>query len=218
MYAISPDGGTPERLASSEAGQNPLPWSMSPDGETLLIVDAVTTNEVNIGTLNVAQDKSVKPLLDHVSEPAVSPHGAWLLSEVLPNPTSATPASVEIDIRPFPDVRQQRRPVGNGYHPMFSSDGSEIFAFDGEGLTAAPVQYDPLRVGAQRKLFRGQYWWGVAGPTGALGRAWDVDPKNDRFLMITLPQTVGSDGAIAQPQVTVVLNWFDELRQRVPKR
>jgi serine/threonine-protein kinase len=218
VYAISPDGGTPERLASSEAGQNPLPWSMSPDGETLLIVDAVTTNEVNIGTLNVAQDKSVKPLLDHVSEPAVSPHGAWLLSEVLPNPTSATPASVEIDIRPFPDVRQQRRPVGNGYHPMFSSDGSEIFAFDGEGLTAAPVQYDPLRVGAQRKLFRGQYWWGVAGPTGALGRAWDVDPKNDRFLMITLPQTVGSDGAIAQPQVTVVLNWFDELRQRVPKR
>ena len=45
-------------------------------------------------------------------------------------------------------------------------------------------------------------------------------PKNDRFLMITLP-TVGTGAAADTPQahkINVVLNWFEELRQRVPKR
>ena len=101
---------------------------------------------------------------------------------------------------------------------MFSGDGSEIFIFDGEGLSAAPVQYGPLRVGSQRKLFRGQYWWGVGGPGGQLGRAWDIDPKSDRFLMITTSPPSGADADTGQPQINVVLNWFEELRQRVPKR
>jgi hypothetical protein len=78
------------------------------------------------------------------------------------------------------------------------------------------VQYSPFRVGGPRKLFRGQFWYGVAGPTGALGRAWDVDPKNDRFLMITLP-AADSTGAPAQAEINVVVNWLEELRQRVPK-
>jgi len=97
--------------------------------------------------------------------------------------------------------------------PVFSADGSEIFAFDGDGLSVSPVQYSPLRVGNQRKLFRGQYWYGVAASDGALGRAWDVDSKNDRFLMITFLETPA-----AQAQVKIVLNWLDELGRRVPKR
>lgn len=60
-------------------------------------------------------------------------------------------------------------------------------------------------------------WYGVAGPTGALGRAWDVDPKNDRFLMITLPTADTAGGPAAQPEIDVVLNWIEELKQRVPK-
>jgi hypothetical protein len=50
-----------------------------------------------------------------------------------------------------------------------------------------------------------------------LGRAWDVDPKNDRFLMITRPD-VGADASPEQSQtrINVVLNWFEELKERVP--
>jgi hypothetical protein len=115
-------------------------------------------------------------------------------------------------------VRQQRRPVGPGIHPVFSADGSEIFFFDHEGLSVAPVQYSPFRVGSSRKLFRGQYWYGVAGPSGALGRAWDVDSKNDRFLMITMPNADTAAGPAAQPEIDVVANWLEELKQRVPKK
>jgi hypothetical protein len=54
-------------------------------------------------------------------------------------------------------------------------------------------------------VLRGQYWYGVAGPTGALGRAWDVDSKNDRFLMITMPGLAISAGGPAQPEIDVVV-------------
>jgi hypothetical protein len=133
--------------------------------------------------------------------------------------TQPTTADTEINIRPFPDVRQQRRPVGPGTHGVFSADGSEIFLFDGTGLSVAPVQYAPFRVGAQQRLFRGEYWYGVAGPTGALGRAWDVDANNDRFVMITMPDFGdGQEEEQSSVQINVVLNWFEELNERVPVR
>jgi hypothetical protein len=51
------------------------------------------------------------------------------------------------------------------------------------------------------------------------GRAWDVDPKHDRFLMITMPnaQQGGGDAPI-RPKIDVVVNWFEELKARVPVR
>ena len=39
---------------------------------------------------------------------------------------------------------------------------------------------------------------------------WDVTPDGKRFLMIK-PPAISSTG-----QVTVVLNWFEELRRRMP--
>jgi Tol biopolymer transport system component len=216
VTAVSADGGTPELLARSESGDHPLVWSISPDGETLLLVNAATLQDVNLGMLGVGTDKVVKPLLDlteQVAEPSLSPNGQWLLYYEY---RDVGAADAEVDIRPFPDVRQQRRPVGPGVHPVFSADGAEIFVFDGAGLSVVPVQSSPFRVGSPRKLFRGQFWYGVAGPTGALGRAWDVDSKNDRFLMITMP-AADSSGAPAQAEIDVVINWLEELRQRVPK-
>jgi serine/threonine-protein kinase len=218
VYAISSDGGTPELVASG-TGANPLPWSISADDSTLLLVDAQSLQDLNFSVLNVREkEQKAQPLLDlteQLSEPSLSPNGQWMAYYDF----TSGPANGEVNIRPFPDVRQQRRPVGPGIHPVFSRDGSEIFVFDGEGLSVAPVQYAPFRVGSLTKLFRGQYWWGASGPNGIGGRTWDVDPKNDRFLMITLPQTGGgSAGPQSQPPFRVVLNWFDELEQRVPKR
>jgi serine/threonine-protein kinase len=217
VAVVSADGGTPELLAHSESGVNPLAWSVSPDGETLLLVNAITAQDVNLATLGIGKSNTVTSLLDlteNVVEPSLSPNGQWLLYYEYRDPTGA---DAEVDIRPFPDVRQQRRPVGPGVHPVFSADGSEIFFFDRAGLSVAPVQYSPFRVGSSRKLFRGQYWYGVAGPTGALGRAWDVDSKNDRFLMITMPNADTAGGPAAQPEIDVVLNWLEEVKQRVPK-
>ncbi|MEE8146412.1 MAG: hypothetical protein V3T24_02315, partial [Longimicrobiales bacterium] len=60
------------------------------------------------------------------------------------------------------------------------------------------------RAGIPRMLFEGTY---VEGG----GVQYDVAPDGQRFLMI---KTGGETNEA--PQITVVLNWFEELRARVP--
>jgi hypothetical protein len=199
---------------ASGLGQNPLPWSISADGGTLLVVDSQSLRDFNFSAIDIGKEQKAHLLLDltpQLSEPSLSPDGQWMAYYEFTD----SPQEGEVNIRPFPDVTQQRRPVGPGIHPVFSRDGSEIFVFDGGGISVAPVQYKPFRVGNLTKLVRGQYWWGASGRNGIGGRSWDVDPKNDRFLMITMPKS----GEIqqAQPHFRVVLNWFEDLTQRVPK-
>jgi hypothetical protein len=173
--------------------------------------------DTDVGVLAIDQSDAVTTLMNDptfILEPSLSPAGAWMVYYRTDEPGGPP----EIDIRPFPDVGQQRRPVGAGLNPVFSSDGSELFFLDDGGLSAVSVDYAPFRVGPPKQLFRGVYWYGGMGPNGAFGRAWAVDPKNDRFLMITLPG--GGDAASddqSRPHINVVLNWLEELNERVPR-
>ena len=46
---------------------------------------------------------------------------------------------------------------------------------------------------------------------------WDVDTDGKRFLMVKPAETVGEGSAAAEPRkIVVVLNWLEELKQRVP--
>ena len=60
---------------------------------------------------------------------------------------------------------------------------------------------------AQVPLFEGIYRAGV-------GRSYDVAPDGQRFLMITA--SGGAEDTSAPTSLTVVLNWFEELRRLVP--
>ena len=219
VYAVPADGGAPERLAMSVDFPFALPWSISPDDRTLALVNAKTPVEIDIATLDTRGKGTFALLLDSAAaenQPSIAPNGQWLAYEL------ANGDAPEINIRPFPDVARQRFPVGPGMHPVFSRDGSELFFFDGKGISAAPVAYTPaFRIGAPRSLFQGQYWYGAEGPSGGLGRAWDVDRGGQRFLMIRVPSAApaaGADEKAPSPpppvRLNVVLNWLDELKRR----
>ena len=143
----------------------------------------------------------------HESEPSISPNGAWIAYA-----GAGGQANSEIDIRPFPAVSRTRIPVGPGESPVFSRDGSELFFFDGSSLLVAPITYETtLRVGPPRRLFESTAYLWSAG-----GRSWDADPSGERFLMIRKPGTGEGDGARQSEQINVVLNWFEDLKRRVP--
>jgi serine/threonine-protein kinase len=212
VHSIDVETGETTLVATASADfPNPLPWSLSPDDRTLTIVTAAVVENLNVATLSLADGQFAR-LLDteaHESEPAISPNGAWLAYAGI----SGDPAS-EINIRPFPGVSRTRIPVGSGQLPVFSRDGSELFYYDGTGLAVAPITYEPtLRVGAPRRLFESAtYVWSMTG------RAWDVDPTGERFLMIRFPG-LGTPQAGGDPETTridVVLNWVEELKRRVP--
>ena len=241
VYWVPADGGAPTRVAMSKDFPYALPWSLSADGQTMALVSARTLQDVDLATLDIRSpspeasapkppspeasaskgESAFRVLLKGppriLSEPTIAPNGQWVAYlQAEPNGMS------EIDIRPFPDVARQRYPVGNGGNPVFSRDGSELFFFDGQGLSTAPIAYNPsLRIGAVQSLFRAQFWYGVGGPNGNLGRAWDVDRKGERFLMIQMPgaATPAKDAPPAPPiQISVVLNWLDELKARTSAR
>jgi hypothetical protein len=96
-----------------------------------------------------------------------------------------------------------------------------LFFFDGQGLSSVSLAYSPsLRIGEVKQMFRGVYWYGVGGVNGSLGRAWDVDRKGDRFLMIQMPGASASGVSATPPpiQVNVVLNGLDDLKARTSTR
>jgi hypothetical protein len=50
-------------------------------------------------------------------------------------------------------------------------------------------------------------------------RVWDfVPPDGKRLIGVTEPVAVGPSGTPEVPQIQVVLNWFEDLKQRMPAR
>jgi hypothetical protein len=66
--------------------------------------------------------------------------------------------------------------------------------------------------GKPRMLFEGPYLPRTNLPSLAAMPNYDVSPDGQRFLMVK-----ASESAKAAPtQINVVLNWFEELKQKVP--
>lgn len=104
-----------------------------------------------------------------------------------------------------------RIPVGPGSEPVFSGNGSEPFFFDGSGISAALVSYEPgFRIGQLRQFFK------VPLRYEGAGRARDVDPSGKRILLIRPVESTADGGPAPQPRIDIVLNWVEELKARVP--
>ena len=207
VYAIDVQTGETTVLAASADFPFPRPSTVSPDDQTLGLSFAFNLVNRNLATLSLAGGEFVSLLATEAqeSDPAISPSGTWLAYS-----GAVGDATSEINIRPFPAVSRTRIPVSAGDSPVFSRDGSELFFFDGRGLSAVPVTYEPtLRVGTPQRLFDSRdYMWSL------VGRIWDADPSGQRFLMIRQPAEAATQAQSGQ--IDVVLNWFEELERRVP--
>jgi hypothetical protein len=197
--------------AGSAAFQFVMPWALSPDGNTLAVINAPSLEDVNLATLEL-QTGEFTVLLEasgQQNQPSFSHDGAWVVYSDTP-----IAGAGEIILLPFPAVSRTRIPVGPGVTPLFSRDGSELFYSDGQGIVALAVNYQPtLRFGLPRRIIE------LDGYLGNLyGRTWDRDPNGERFLLIREPAVAGTTpGTDSKPaRVDVVLNWFEELKVRVP--
>ena len=115
-------------------------------------------------------------------------------------------------MRPFPQVDRSRWQVsiGGGTRPAWARSGRELFYLDRSNtLTTVPVQMSgsSFSAGMPAKVFDNKY----VEPNPA--RHYDVSPDGQRFLMIK-PTADGNPNA-TPASMLVVLNWFEELKQRV---
>lgn len=204
--------GTAERLTKPEKGGSHIPDSWSPDGQQLSFT-AVQGNAAAVWTLSLRDRKATlfaesPPALLEAS--AFSPDGHWLAYQ------STETGRPEIYVRPFP-VSATKYQIHSGgtngdVHPMWARDGKQLSFSTGPATFNAVnvTTKDGFTFSSPEPVPRG----GLAGtPSGP--RDYDILPDG-RFLGVVLAgQAQGGGGA---PQIQVVLNWFEELKQRVPVR
>jgi dipeptidyl aminopeptidase/acylaminoacyl peptidase len=164
--------------------------------------------------LSMEGDHARKPLLQEKYNelyPRVSPDGRWIAY------ASNESGKNEVYVRPFPDVNKGKWQVSTngGDSPLWSPDGRELFYHTGDAAMAVRVETDPtFKPGKPAVLFRGTYYSPIAGIT-----AWDISPDGKRFLMLKgVPSTAKPAAPEAPGKINVVVNWTEELKQRVPVR
>jgi serine/threonine-protein kinase len=139
--------------------------------------------------------------------PDVSPNGRYMAFQ---SDESGRP---EIYIRPFPRVVDGgwRVTTRGGTYPLWAPDGRELFYRDPAGvLMSVPVDIagSTFTSGNPSALFELPYH--LPGSP----RDYDVAPDGKRFLVLK-PQAADSRPP-APATLVVVLNWFEELKSRVP--
>jgi Tol biopolymer transport system component len=211
--------GGVEKLFASESEELNLPYSWSGDGSTLVIQDLVIpTLSTDIATLSLEGDREKKPLLHEKHQefnPQVSPDGRWMAY------SSDESGQDEIYVRPFPDVDSggQRMVSGSGGNsPLWSPDGKELYYRNGEATMAVPVETEPtFNPGKPVALFRGAYSSIGLSAIGIHYTLWDIHPDGNRFLMMKPAAVTGDESEPAIPRkINVVMNWFEELKDRAP--
>ena len=172
---------------------------------------ALNPPRTSIVTLSIKDGLAKEPLLEgkkFAGYPQISPDGRWLAY------TSDESGRNEVYVRPYPDVKSRRWTVSTngGYGAIWSPDGRELFYRNGESVMAVAVETDPVFNRKQPKeLFRGSYF----SVGASIFPMWDISPKDKRFLMIKETGSTPSQGAGAR-KISVVMNWTEELKERVP--
>ncbi len=111
----------------------------------------------------------------------------------------------------FPEGRGRWQVATNGFAPLWSPDGRELYYQQqtAEGhiaVYAVEVADAPtFTAGRTTRLFAGPYV-----PSIIFGRSYDVTPDGERFLMVR--QSAGGE---VLTNLSVVVNWFAELERLV---
>ncbi len=203
FWQLANGSGGLERLRTSE--YNDIPMSWSPDGQLLAFIENNPTTGMDIWMLRLS-DRKAQPFLRtpfNESVPRFAPDGRWLAY------ISDESGRFEVYVQPYPGPGGKWQiSTDGGTEPVWNPNGRELFYRSGDKMMAADVSTEPAFVaGKPHMLFEGPYM-----PTPITSPNYDVSPDGQRFLMLKAVEQAEA----APTQINVVLNWFEELKQKVP--
>ena len=190
-----------EKPWATSSWQAPSSWSR--DG--LLAFDEVNpTTGYDIWVLGISDHKAQAFIRTSFNEsaPQFSPDGRWLAY------VSDESGRSETYVQSYPGHMKWPISTGGGTEPVWNRNGRELFYRSGNKMMAVDITTQPgFSAGKPQMLFEGPYrTGGLAMPN------YDVSLDGQHFLMVK-----GSEQAqAAATQINVVLNWFEELKQKVP--
>ncbi len=197
-------GGGPEETLHTSTNQI-WPESWHPDGVRLVFREDAASSDLLL--LDVS-DGSTNALVSTDSSEyaaALSPDGELLAFE------SNRGGANEVYIRRLDDEGAGVAvSSGGGINPVWGADSTVLYYRNqggSEDLVVASIQTEPqLRVTGSEAGWNGSDFW-----SRTLRAHFDTDPDGRRFLVLNQrgPEE-------EQQKMIVILNWFEELKQRVP--
>ena len=190
LFAVPSDGsgGTPE-AASPPGHYHPHAWL--PDTDQVLAVSLIQSDGVaDLVRFAPAAEAEPQPVVQTAAfegfSASLSFDGRWLAYTADPTGES------EIWVRGYPEGSAVRVSPNGGVEPVWSSDGSELFYLEANGMMAVSVDTsDGFDFDAPTRLFEGPFLRFPQPPS------YDV-ASDGRFLMVR-PN--------ADPTVSVILEW-----------
>ena len=211
IYVQRADGsGSIERLTTPDKGASQVPDSWSPDGEHLLFSET-KDSEISSWVLSI-KDKKVSRFGDIRSllpiDAVFSPNGAWVAYQ------SGRPGDNGVFVQPFPAIGNGKYQISRGaaaHHPAWSRDGKEIIYIPAQANPVV-VSVNTQPIFAFSKTIRELPTKGIeSGPSSI--RNYDVMPDGRLLGVVNAGESTGAP--VAQ-EIRVILNWFEELKQKVP--
>ena len=203
--------GEPETLLDRDERQFPMSWA--PDGSAIALYRDAGVDGRDIEILDLDGDATPVPFLSTPFQDrgvSFSPNGRWLAY------VSGEAGRDEVYVRPYPGPGGEVTVSnGGGQEAVWGPDGTELFYRNGNQMMVVTVETEPgFSAEAPRLLFEGNFVLDNAAGGGGNSN-YDIAPDGESFLMVMNERGDSSIEAIATP-LTVVLNWFEELKARVP--
>ena len=203
-WQLADGSGGLERLTTSQFTHVVRSWSG--DGRFLAFHVNTPDMQKDIAVVDVTNRTERIFLRTSFTEgaPTFSPDGRWIAY------VSNESGRPEIYVQPFPGPGGKWQiSTDGGLEPAWRRDGRELFYRSGNRMMAVPIAAGSgFTAGKPTMLFEREY---AASAFPATGVAYDVSLDGQRFLMVKELEAGDS-----LRQINVVLNWFEELRRRVP--
>jgi eukaryotic-like serine/threonine-protein kinase len=217
IYSIRADGAGEAQRLTELGGQVIIqyPFSISPDGKRLAFTQSGFGKPSEIWTAPIEGDRE-HPRLGkaeaflHSSfsewDPAFSPDGRWLAY------SSDESGNFEVYVRPFPGPGGKSQiSTGGGSRPIWSRDGRKLFFVAPDSrimLANYTAKGDDFFTAGKPQV------WSQKNLIEAGGNyTYDLTPDGKRFAVVLNPY--GTEER-STDSVIVLLNFFDELRRKVP--
>ena len=204
------DGTAPPRVLTPDWAS---PSSFAPDGRQLAAVN--DGGDVLIATLGVpaTRAQALFQTPQKESHPEISPDGRWLAY------VSDVSGRREVYVQPYPGAGpSQQVSIDGGLSPAWHPSGKGLFfvslpdpAGQQKMLAVAFDAGSPVALGRPRPLFA--FDPRVLGFSCTPLRCYDVAPDGQRFYVVQ------SRTSLSPPVVThisLIQNWFEELKAKVP--
>jgi serine/threonine protein kinase len=198
FWQLADGSGGTERLATSDRSQ--IAGSWSPDGQTLAFEQVNPDTGYDLFVYRIGDRKVETFLQTRFNEiaPRFSPDGRWLAY------VSDESGRTEVYVQPYPGPGGKWQiSTEGGTEPVWARNGELFYRSEDKMMAVGTNTKANFSAETPKVLFERHYATYNTMP------AYDITPDGQRFLLAKTAEQ-------GPQEISVVLNWFEELKQKAP--